>query len=290
MKSFLKAGVIFAILYTLGGCSSLLKERKPLEPVTIYTAEYKVNSSVDDNSIINSVIDSINSTSPNYVREYKSSFSSNNSYNPGTTKVYVVKGWITEVNKYDQITISYHDGKSFEDSREPGSPSIHGFYKTINLNVNITNEEKSLKKIEISNSKFLLESSDENNESSMSKEMFLDLVQFKIKNIKMQFPTQKTYTGTITLKNDDVTAYANIQRNFSDSFFSTNNKNDSEKSGEFKTNGNQKVNFQIYPYKKVSKLSYKFDYQYFYNEKGGSDFDEDYPTSIINMITKEFNK
>lgn len=84
---------------------------------------------------------------------------------------------------------------------------------------------------------------------------------------KLQYITStsrhiEVYDGKVTLKNDDVTAFANIQRFFANSFLSTNTKTDSEKSGTFTPYSDTEFNFHLYPYKSVSKMEYRFTQTY----------------------------
>ncbi|MDK9763287.1 hypothetical protein KI743_14880 [Vibrio sp. D420a] len=80
-----------------------------------------------------------------------------------------------------------------------------------------------------------------------------------LKDISINVSETKSYSGNLTLKNDDVTAFANIQRLHKNSFLSTNTKTDSEKSGAFNVNvDNIEFNFSLYPYKSVSKAKYNF--------------------------------
>ncbi|HFQ5100103.1 TPA: hypothetical protein ACGUU3_003389 [Vibrio vulnificus] len=80
-----------------------------------------------------------------------------------------------------------------------------------------------------------------------------------LKDISINVNESKSYNGTLTLKNNDETAFANIQRLHENSFLSTNKKTDSKKSGAFNVNvDNIKFNFSLYPYKSVSKAQYEF--------------------------------
>lgn len=73
----------------------------------------------------------------------------------------------------------------------------------------------------------------------------------------------KEYSGTTTLKNDDTTAFANIQRIHKDSYLSTNTKTDSEKTGVFKVSYDKSAfHFALYPYKTVSKVQYSYKIPY----------------------------
>ncbi|MCG9781068.1 hypothetical protein L1D52_01660 [Vibrio brasiliensis] len=80
-----------------------------------------------------------------------------------------------------------------------------------------------------------------------------------LRDISINVNESKRYSGNLTLKNNDVTAFANIQRLHNNSFLSTNTKTDSEKSGSFNVNVDSiQFNFSLYPYKSVSKAKYNF--------------------------------
>ncbi|MFC1234442.1 hypothetical protein [Vibrio sp. F74] len=107
----------------------------------------------------------------------------------------------------------------------------------------------------------------------------------------------ETYNGTSTLKNDDVTAFANIQRIYKGSYLSTNTKTDSEKGGSFVV-GNTRVAFVLYPYKNVSKLEFSFEQKFTETQKFNSFNSEDplyeqkYPlkTTYVNNFDKPIIK
>ncbi|HDY7455820.1 hypothetical protein [Vibrio sp. Vb1980] len=94
----------------------------------------------------------------------------------------------------------------------------------------------------------------------------------------------KPYKYTKTLKNDDVTAFANIQRLFPQSFLSTNSKSESEKSGEFVID-NVKINFKLFPYKKTSKVEIEY-IQNYEKEITYFAFDSENPKSERKPIVK----
>lgn len=113
--------------------------------------------------------------------------------------------------------------------------------------------------------------------------------------------TFKEYSGTKALKNDDVTAYANIQREHSYSHFSTNKKTDSEKSGTFlASNEAIPFNFSLYPYKGKSKLKYNFKvpfyrtyFAYSYGQapkKYEDELDLSIEKKVISSATASFNQ
>lgn len=265
--------------------------------MAVYTADYKVNASVSDEAIRDAVILSLSQPEHEYQRRFHSKTSSNNSANPGTTTAYDVKGWNARNSRYGGIELVYEDGENLVDSRElHNSYHLMGYAKKAYINVKIE-ESNGLKLVKISNQDSYSSYQDDSIFMTIKRQPapipeaeFVSEVEKRIKNIHMRFPTAKPYSGTITLKNDDVTAYANIQRNFANSFLSTNDKTDSEKSGTFKITDLQKVNFQLYPYKRASKVKYSFNYKYYYDEQGGSDFDSNYPSKVKKMIASEFNK
>lgn len=105
------------------------------------------------------------------------------------------------------------------------------------------------------------------------------------------------YKGTATLKNDDVTAFANIQRIYKGSYLSTNTKTDSEKGGSFLVEGTR-VSFILYPYKTVSKLEYSFEQRFTETQRFNSFnsidplYEQKYPlkTTYINNFDKPIIK
>lgn len=265
--------------------------------MSVYTADYKVNASVSDEAIRDAVILSFSQPEHEYQRRRLNETSSNNSENPGTKTAYDVKGWNARESRYGGIELVYEDGETLVDSRELyNSYHLMGYAKVAYIDVKIE-RNNNLKLVTISNQSSY--SSYQNDSIFMKIKRqpapipeveFVSEVEKRIKNIHMRFPTEKLYSGTITLKNDDVTAYANIQRNFVNSFLSTNDKTDSEKSGSFNITDLQKVNFQLYPYKRASKVKYSFNYKYYYDEQGGSNFDSNYSSKVKKMIASEFNK
>ncbi|WP_391856545.1 hypothetical protein [Vibrio cidicii] len=286
----------FTIL--LSGCQ-LIDEDNSLTTgkMPVYSASYKVNASVEDSSIKSAIFNGLAKKSE-HRSIYISEVSSNNSSNPGVTKVYDVKGWTTIDNSLTGLELIYEDGERSVDSRELHNYyNIIGYSKKAYLDIDIS-KENDLKIVTIHNqpsySSYQYDSIfkllDTREPKPILEQDFFLGVESRIKNIKFRFPTEKKYSGTITLKNDDVTAFANIQRNFSTTFLSTNNKNHSEKSGEFEILENQKIKFKLYPYKKQSKVKYDFTYKYFYNEQGGSDFDKNYKNKVVKILEKEFNK
>lgn len=108
--------------------------------------------------------------------------------------------------------------------------------------------------------------------------------------MKMNVVKHKQYSGTVTLKNNDVTAFANIQRLHKESFVSTNAKTDSEKRGEFRTKyKNVPIEFTIYPYKNVSKMQYKFSLPYERTYRSHSDAEatrNNYKDTIDESVAK----
>ncbi|WP_199438351.1 hypothetical protein [Vibrio owensii] len=123
----------------------------------------------------------------------------------------------------------------------------------------------------------------------------------KLTNIPVSAPAQTNYSGDYTLTNDDVTAFANIQRLHNSTYLSSNKKGDSEKSGTFITNeGNIPFHFSLYPYKKVSKLKYSFDipseHTYYSFEKGkgetkpySDNLDKNYNKLVLKSAVASFN-
>ncbi|MBJ7550178.1 hypothetical protein [Marinomonas ostreistagni] len=129
-----------------------------------------------------------------------------------------------------------------------------------------------------------------------------------LKNISFTKKGEKKISGDFVVDNDDATAFANIQRLYSSSYFSTNSKDDSEKTGYFVISPyGVKFNFKIYPYKNVSKVKYSFYvpaeytyYSYYIKKENGyyveSDkiepkvvFDKGFSLGVIEAAKKSFN-
>lgn len=291
--------LLLSLAISISGCKTINLDAKSSSQtlqMNQYTAIYKVNAKVSDEEIRNAVAESLSKPRSEYYRRYHSEYSSNNQYNKGVIKSYDVKGWT--ITKHQTGTdLIYEDGLRTVDNRKlHNSNRFTGQSKEVYIRTDIVTTGK-LKTVTVSNSKRLTDVNNEPTFNILKRETYaISLASFdagvekRIKNIHLSFPTRKEYTETVTLKNDDVTAFANIQRNFYDSFLSTNNKTDSKKSGSFTIANKQKVRFQLYPYKNVSKLRYSFYYDYAYNEKGGSNFNSQYPKDIKKMIISEFNK
>ncbi|ASI93600.1 hypothetical protein [Vibrio rotiferianus] len=121
----------------------------------------------------------------------------------------------------------------------------------------------------------------------------------KLEGIAISIPATTRYNGSITLSNDDVTAFANIQRLHNSTYLSSNKKNDSEKSGVFRTNeGDVLFHFSLYPYKGVSKVQYDFSLpsiQTYYSFRNGKstpykdDLDKNYNKVVLKSALSSFN-
>ncbi|BDR21101.1 MULTISPECIES: hypothetical protein [Vibrio] len=121
----------------------------------------------------------------------------------------------------------------------------------------------------------------------------------ELEGIAISIPATTRYNGSTTLSNDDVTAFANIQRLHNSTYLSSNKKNDSEKSGFFRTNeGDVLFHFSLYPYKGVSKVQYDFSLpsiQTYYSFRNGKstpykdDLDKNYNKVILKSALSSFN-
>lgn len=299
MSTKLKQAVtLITVASALNGCLTLPKTEYSIVPVSVMTKEVKVDARVGEGRVLEAIATSLNEPTivvgpytEKLIKQYET-----NGEVVGVISLYDKKGVQVEQSSYDPFRFNYtfYNGEWQHDSRNRRWPALYSNYffgskNTLPMKVSVKRSgDNNIYIITTREKGYSVEKTEQR--SPLSKDELVLDVQQRFESLSFNIPWTYEYHEELTLKNDDVTAFANIQRRFKDSFVSTNNKTDSEKFGSFVLSNGQKVNFSLYPYKNVAKLEYNFTYEYSFDEKGGSTFDKNYPGQIKKMVAREFNR
>lgn len=288
----------------LTGCLTLPEPAQYTDVnIPILKKEIIVDSTVSEQIVIDTIVNKMNKKTSivgPYTKKLISRWETNGEVK-GIKSTYDIRGVKVEQSKYNNsvINYTYYDTEWDHDSRSKRWGSLYpnkyrGSENELPLDLKITSVGNNKVYTLTSRSQGYTEKNETgllSKKSPLLRDDLIKDVNERFNNMNnIQIPWHVIYTGEVKLKNNDVTAFANIQRIFKSSYVSTNNKTDSEKSGSFTLKNGQNVSFNLYPYKNTSIAEYKFKYDYLFDGKGSSNFNPKYKKITINNISKEFNR
>lgn len=299
-KMLTKIFTPLAAVSMLSGCLTLPKSSEySIVNMPVISTEIKIDSVVNEAIAMQAITESLNEPT-SVVGPFKQTLLGQYETNGtivGIISNYERQGVTVKQNpsKKSVLNYTFYNAQWRHDSRSKEAPVLYPNYHTgaqnfLVFDVRIAHGSDGHNTYTISTSERGYTDVKTEYRQPLSLAQISQDVNERFDNLSVTIPWNREYSGEVTLKNDDVTAFANIQRNFKDSFVSTNDKTDSEKFGSFVLNNGQLVNFSLYPYKKTAKLQYNFVYDFSYDEKGGSTFEANYHSDTEKLIAREFNR